>query len=180
MQLCPFIPLLGFCFLICQLLICDLLLVSSRVRLFGRGRKKHQRSRKRCLGVRKQIWGSLQDVSGPRKRPHCGAEKKLEVEKKTCHGRKQDGPIARVEKKSFPLGFTTMKRNQIQVNTLLIFFTHAIRRKPQKSFRSDFEAAAVFFSTSSFFSAPQRSLAKEHIFFSTTAMHYFEQSFSRP
>ena len=42
-------------------------------------------------------------------RPHCGAKKKLRVEKKACRGRKQDGPIARsrkkhlgVEKKSSP------------------------------------------------------------------------------
>ena len=34
-------------------------------------------------------------------RPHCGAEKKLEVEKKTCRGRKQDGPIARSRKRHF-------------------------------------------------------------------------------
>ena len=34
-------------------------------------------------------------------RPHCGVEKKLEVEKKTCRGRKQDGPIARSRKRQF-------------------------------------------------------------------------------
>ena len=34
-------------------------------------------------------------------RPHCGAEKKLEVEKKTCRGRKQDGPIAGSSKRHF-------------------------------------------------------------------------------
>ena len=57
------------------------------MRLSGKGQKKAPEV-KRCLGVRKKIRGSLQDVSGPRhrgkrlysfSRPHCGAEKKLEV-----------------------------------------------------------------------------------------------------
>ena len=44
---------------------------------------------------------------------------------------------------------------------------------------SCFRPRHVFFSTSSFFSAPQRGLKKSTIFFSTS-MHYFELSFPRP
>ena len=51
------------------------------------------------------------DAERPFLQQQC-VEKKLEVEKKTCRGRKQDGPIARsrkrhfgVEKKSSPHGF---------------------------------------------------------------------------
>ena len=115
-----YFPLLGFCFLICR--IPDLRFASHLalcVRLFGRGRKKAPEVQKkmsrgskkdpgfatRCFGAEEKtaqnnayrLKKRLCSFSGP----HCGAEKKLEVEKKTCRGRKQEGPIARSRKRHF-------------------------------------------------------------------------------
>ena len=70
-----------------------------------RGSKKDPRFATRCFvaeenTAQNNAWRlkkRLCSFSGP----HCGAEKKLEAEKKTCRGRKQDGPIARSRKRHF-------------------------------------------------------------------------------
>ena len=87
------------------------------------GRNKHRRSRKRCLGVRKKIRGSLQDVSGPRKRllkimhrgcsfsrPHCGLKKSWRSKTRHAAAENRMEPIARSRKRHF--GVRTSDRCQ--------------------------------------------------------------------
>ena len=90
-----------------------------------RGSKKDPGFASRCFGAEEKTaqnnaW-RLKKRLCSFSRPHCGAEKKLEVEKKTCRGRKQDGPIARsrkrhfgVEKKSSPFSMWVLRIEMVK------------------------------------------------------------------